>query len=109
MAVAAVLDISAGVNAGDALAEDGDMDVFLGLDIAVGVQVQLAFEHAGVGGVTDAEEHEADGECPALAGLLVMELKAFEVLLFDAQTFFDDGVVEEFDLRVGDGALEHDS
>jgi len=85
------------------------VDVFLGLDVAVGVEVQLAFKHARVGSVADAEEHEGDGEGPALTGFLVEELEAFEVLLFDAETFFDDGVVEEFDLRVGDGALEHDS
>ena len=109
LAVAAVLNVSAGVDALDALAEDGDEDVFLGLDVAVGVEIELAFEHAGVGDVADAEEHEGDGEGPALAGFFVEELEAFEVLLFDAEGFFDEGVVEELDLGVGYGALEHDS
>ena len=88
---------------------EGGEDVVFGLDVAVGVEVELAFEHAGVGDVADAEEHEGDGEGPALAGLLVEEAEAFEVLLFDAEDLFDDGVVEELDLGVGDGALEHDA
>jgi len=59
--------------------------------------------------VADAEEHEADGQGPMLAGLLVEELEAFEVLVFYAEAFLDEGVVEELDLGVGDGALEHDA
>ncbi len=107
--VAAVLDVSAGVNALKALAHEGYEDVVFGLDVAVGVEVELAFEHAGVGDVADAEEHEGDGERPALAGLLVVELEALEVFLFDAEGFLDESVVEELDLGVGDGALEHDA
>ena len=49
------------------------------------------------------------GRVAALAGLVVVELEALDVLLFDAEDLFDDGVVEELDLRVGDGALEHDA
>jgi hypothetical protein len=40
--------------------------------------------------------------------VLVLRAQAFDVLLFDAEDLFDDGVGEELDLRVGDGALEHD-
>jgi len=38
-----------------------------------------------------------------------LQLEALEVLFFYAEDFFDDGVVEELDLGVGDGALEHDA
>ena len=72
LAVAAVLDVSAGVDAGELHALAGDEDVVLGLDVAVVVEVELAFEHLGVGLVADAEEDEADGKCPALVGLLVV-------------------------------------
>ena len=41
LTVAAVLHIAAGVDAVNPLAQDGDEDVVLGLDIAVGVEVQL--------------------------------------------------------------------
>ncbi len=109
LAVAAILDVSAGVDAGDSLAEDGDEDVVFGLDVAIAVEVELAFEHAGVGDVADAEEHEGDGKGGALAGLAVDELEGFEVLFFYAYALFDEGVVEELDLRVGDGSLEHDA
>ena len=49
------------------------------------------------------------GRIDSLAGLGVAELEAFDVLLFDAEDLFDDGVGEELDLGVGDGALEHDA
>ena len=109
LAVAAVLDVSAGVNALKLHALAGDKDVVLALDVAVGVEVELALEHLGVGFVADAEEDEADGKRPALVGLLVVELEAADALLIDAVDLFDDGVVEELDLRVSDGALEHDA
>ncbi len=51
---------------------------------------------------------KGDREGPALAGFFVEELETFEVLLFYADGFFDEGVVEELDLGVGDGALQHD-
>jgi len=38
-----------------------------------------------------------------------LQSQALEVLFFYAEGFFDDGVVEELDLRVGDGALQHDA
>jgi len=59
--------------------------------------------------VADAEEHEGDREGPAFAGFLVEELEAVEIFFFYAEAFFDDGVVKELDLRVGDGSLEHDA
>jgi hypothetical protein len=109
LAVAAILDVSAGVDAVELNARAGDEDVVLGLDVAVVVEVELAFEHLRVGLVADAEEHEADGKRPALLGLLVVELEAVDVLLIDAEDLLDDGVVEELDLRMSDGALEHDA
>src|ERR1700761_6241174 len=109
LAVAAVLDVTAGVDALKLHALAGDEDVVLALDVAIGVEVELAFEHLGVGLVADAEEDEADRERPALVGLPVVELEATDTLLIDAVNLFDDGVVEEFDLRVSNGALEHDA
>ena len=58
LAVAAVLDVSAGEDAGDDLAVEGGEDVVLGEDVAVGVEVEHALEGDGVGDVADAEEHE---------------------------------------------------
>src|ERR1700742_899022 len=109
LAVAAILNVSAGVDALKLHALAGDEDVVLALDVAVGVEIELAFEHLGVGLVADAEEDEADGECPALVGLLVVELEAADTFLIDAVDLFDNGVVKEFDLRMSDGALEHDA
>jgi hypothetical protein len=109
LAVAAVLDVSAGVDAVQLDALEGGEDVVLGLDVAVAVEVQLAFEHAGVRDVADGEEEEGDGQGPASVCFSVEELEAFKVLLFDAEALFDDGVVEELDLGVGDGALQHDA
>jgi len=87
----------------------GDEDVGLGFDVAVVVEVDLALEHGRVRDVADAEEHERDREYPLLAGLGVLEPEALEVFFFYAEGFFDDGVVEELDLGVGDGAFEHDA
>jgi hypothetical protein len=109
LAVTAVLHVSTGVDAVNALAHQGDEDVVFGLDVVVGVEIDLAFESVGVGCVADAQEHEADGECPLLAGLGVFELETFEILFFYTDALFDDGVVEELDLRVCNGALQHDA
>ena len=51
LAVAAILDVSAGENAGQA----GE-DVVMGFDVAVLVEVELAGEHGGVRNVANAEE-----------------------------------------------------
>jgi len=87
----------------------GDEDIVLGLDVAVVVEVDLALEHGGVGIVADTEEHEADRQGPALASVAIHQLEALEVFFFDAKNFFHDGVVDELDLRVRDGALQHDA
>ncbi len=109
LTIAAVLDVSAGEDSVDAFTEDGDEDVVFGLDVAVVVEVELAFEHGGVGLVADAEEHEGDGEGGALAGLAIEQLESFEIFFFDAEALLDDGVVEELDLGMGLGAFEHDA
>ena len=93
----------------DALAHQRDEDVVLSLDVAVGVEIDLVLEGGGVRNVADAEEHEADGQRPAFAGLGVVELQAFQVLLFHAEALFDDRVVQELNLRMSEGALQHDA
>lgn len=108
LTVAAVLDISAGVDAGDDVAVEGGEDVVGGADVAVFVEVEDAFEGAGVGDVADTKEHEADREDELVAGDTALEAQALDVLLFHAKDFFDGGVGEELDLGVGHGALEHD-
>src|SRR5271170_5268818 len=62
LAVAAVLDVSAGEDAGDDFAVQGREDVVLRQDVAVGVEVHHALEGGGVGNVADAEEHRRDGK-----------------------------------------------
>ena len=108
LTVAAVLDVSAGEDAGDDVSVEGGEDVVGGADVAVFVEVEDAFEGGGVGGVSDAEEHEADGEDGLFAGDAIFEAKAFDIFLFDAEDFFYGGVGEELDLGMGHGAFEHD-
>src|ERR1700742_5058194 len=49
LAVAAVLDVSAGEDAGDDFAVESGEDVVLGENVAVGVEVHHAFEGKGIG------------------------------------------------------------
>ena len=58
--------------------------------------------------MADSEEHEIDGKDGLFAAGAVAEAQAFDVLVFDAEDLFDGGVGKELDLRVGDGAIEHD-
>ena len=108
LAVATVLNISAGVDAGEDFAVEGGEDVVLGEDVAVVVEVEETLEGEGVGDVADAEEHEVDGEDGLLAVGAVAQAQALDVLVFDTEDLFDCGVGEELDLRMGDGTLEHD-
>src|SRR5215472_4982861 len=68
LAVAAVLNVAAGEDAGDA----GENTVF-GFQIAVLVGVELALEDLGVGDVSDAEEHGAGGHLPGFASFHVAQ------------------------------------
>jgi len=108
LAVAAVLDVSAGEDAGDDLSVEGREDVAAGEDVAVGVEVEHALEGFGVGGVADAEEHEADGKNVLFAGGEVFEAQALDIFFFDAEYLFHGGVGEELDVGMGHGAVEHD-
>jgi hypothetical protein len=108
LAVAAVLDVSAGEDAGDDLAVEGREDVVFGKDVAVGVEVHHASEGGGVGNVADAEKHEADGQNVLFVGDEIFEAQAFDVFFFDAEDLFHRGAGEEFDVGVGHGAVEHD-
>ena len=104
LAVAAVLHVAAGKDAGDA----GE-DVVVGADVAVFVEVELAGEHPGVGLVADAEEESADRQDGYLAGDAVAQAHAFDFLVVYAEDFFDDDVGEDLDFGVGHGAVEHDA
>src|ERR1700677_2430129 len=108
LAVAAVLDVSAGEDAGDDSAVDGGEDVVLGEDVAVVVEGEHALEGGGVGDVADAEEHGGDGEDVLVAGGFVAQAEALDVFFFYAEDLFDGGVGDELDAGVGHGALEHD-
>jgi len=108
LAVAAVLDVSAGEDAWDDLAVVGGEDVVPGEDVAVRVEVQQAPEGMGVGDVADAEEHEADGKDVLFAGDEAFEAQAFDVFFLDAEDLFDGGAGEESDVGVSHGAIEHD-
>ena len=108
LAVAAVLDVSAGEDAGEDFAVEGGEDVVAGEDVALGVEVEHAAEGFGVGDVADGEEHEGDGEDVCFVGDLVLDAEALDVLVLDAEHFFDDGVGEELDLGMSHGALKHD-
>ena len=108
LTVAAVLDVSAGEDTGDDVSVEGGEDVVGGADVAVFVEIEDAFEGGGVGGVSDTEEHEADGEDGLFSGDAVFEAETFDVLLFDSEDFFDGGVGEELNLGVCHGAIEHD-
>ena len=62
LAVAAVLNVAAGVDAREEFAVQRAVDVILGEDVVVFVEIHEAFECLGVGDVANAEEHEGDGQ-----------------------------------------------
>jgi hypothetical protein len=108
LTVAAVLDVSAGEDAGEKFAVESSEDVVAGEDVALGVEVDHAAEGFGVGDVADGEEHEGDRQNVLFAGDLVFDAEALDVLVLDAEHLFDDGAGEELDLGVSHGAVEHD-
>lgn len=108
LAVAAVLDVSAGEDSGDDLAFESGEDVVLRQDVAVGVEVQHSLEGGGVGNVADAEEHGGNGKDMLDAGGGVFEAQALDVFFFDTEHLFDCGAGEEVDVGVRHGAVEHD-
>jgi hypothetical protein len=108
LAVAAVLDVSAGEDAGDDFAVEGWEDVVLSEDVAVGVEVHHALEGESIGDVADAEEHEADGKDVLFVGDQALEAEAFDVFFLHAKHLFNGSAGEEFNLRVSHGAVEHD-
>lgn len=91
LAVAAVLDVSAGEDAGDDFAIEGGEDVVAGEDVTLGVEVDHAPEGFGVGDVADGEEHEGDGQDVCFAGDLVFDAETLDILFFNAENLFDDG------------------
>jgi hypothetical protein len=106
--VAAVLDVSAGEDAGDDFAVERGEDVVLREDVAIGVEVEHALEGPSVGDVADGEEHEGHGKDVLIARGTVFQAEAFDILVFYAEDLFDGGVGDELDLRVSHGAVEHD-
>src|SRR5450432_45115 len=95
LAIAAVLHVSAGKNAGDIR-----HDKVGRLQVAVLISVQDAFKHTGVGIVANTQEHGAGRKVPCLAGLRIVKFQAgdfFGVHVIDIE---HGGVSEEFDLFV---------
>jgi hypothetical protein len=108
LAVAAVLDVSAGEDAGKKFAVEGGEDVVAGEDVTLGVEIDHAPEGFGIWDVADGEEHEGDRQDVHLVGDLVFDAEALDVLVLDAEHLFDDGVGEELHLGMSHGAIEHD-
>jgi hypothetical protein len=73
LAVAAVLNVSAGEDAREEFAVKGGEDVVASEDVALGVEVDHATEGFGVGNVADGEEHEGDRKDIGFAGDLVFD------------------------------------
>src|SRR2546427_1155856 len=86
--VSPVLHIAASINAGY-LREH----VTRGLQIAVLIGIQLAFEDFGVGNVSDSEEHGTGGE--------VSSLPVLNITLFQAGHFLFGDVVHIFHHSIG--------
>ena len=84
------------------------MDEFVRYKITIGVHIELALEHLGVGVVSNAEEHGVGREIPNHTGLHVAELESCHLFLRDIEDVFDDRVHEEFNFRIFLRALEHD-
>ena len=61
-----------------------------------------------LGYVADAEEHAFDVERARGAVGHIAQAQAFHGRVFDAEHFIDDRVGAQLDVRVGDGALQHD-
>ncbi len=108
LTVAAVLYVACGEDAGDDLTVERGEDIVFALDVAVAIQIHLAFEELGVRNVTDAEEEAAERDLLHLAGDGVAHADAADFLLFDSKNLFHDGVRKELNLRVGHGAFQHD-
>jgi len=103
LAVTAVLYVSAGEDAGNA-----GMDLVVGDDVAIRVEIDLAGEHFGVRFVADSEKEPANGQRRLAAGCGVAQAEAGDFLLLDTEDLFDGGVGHEGDSGVADGALQHD-
>ena len=108
LAIAAVLHIAAGKDAGNRHAAIGGQDVVCGADVAVFVEIHLAGKHLGVGLVADAEEEAADGQLATVRRFLHRAGARRDLLLFDAQHLFDDCVGAQLDVGVRYGTVEHD-
>ena len=109
LAIAAVLNVSAGEDARDWLAVVRGEHISLRDDVAVGVKIKLPIEHLCIGDVADAKKHELDGQLGPFAGDHVAELETLNVLLLNAEDLLDYGTGKEFDIRVSNGALQHDA
>ena len=103
LAVAAVLDVSAGEDAGDA----GE-DVIVRLDVSVGVEVDLSGEDGGVGDVSDAQKQTTDRQDGFRPGDGIAQAEAEDFFLLDSENLLDGGVGAEMDLGVGHGPIQHD-
>src|SRR5581483_12111262 len=62
----------------------------VGRDVAVLVHVDLAFEHIGVGRMTDGDEHAGDGEVGGVAGFDVTQPQSGHLAV--AEHLVDDRV-----------------
>src|SRR5258708_39143800 len=103
LAIAAVLHVTAGKDAGDVRKHE-----IVGLEVAILVHIELALEHLCVGYVANAQEHGASREVPYFAGLLVAQVQCGDLFLADVVNFFDYRIEQELDLLVLAGAVKHD-
>lgn len=103
LAIAAVLYIATGIDAVNA-----GVYIVVGFEVAVGIGVELAGEHLGVGLVSDSEEERAGGKVPNFSGLHVSQLECGDFMFRRIMDIFDDGVGEEMNLVVLLSAIQHD-
>src|SRR5271170_3626522 len=78
-----------------------------GNEVAIAVHLQLAFEHGRVGIVADGHEYAVNCDFASFFRLQVAKTSAFDVP-FRRKNFFDDERSDEFDFRIGPGAVNHD-
>src|ERR1700729_2946299 len=103
LAVTAVLHIAAGEDAMHACRH-----VVVGLQIAVGVGIELAGKHLCVGFMTYAEEHRAGGKIRYFICLQVAQLEARDFVQSRIVNILDDRVGEKLNLVIMLRTIQHD-
>src|SRR5436190_17050760 len=99
-----ILDVAAGEHAGNV----GARGIVMGLDVAVAVEIDLAFTNFSIGIVTDRNEEPVDLEFGCILRLHIPESQSSDTAFLFSDDFVNDGIPDELNLRVAERAVLHD-